>query len=162
VTGTVWLDAAARDVLAEEAARRRLLETGGPIFGYESEGDVVVTKLYGPGPGARHRRASFSCTRQWIAACIKEAFSESGGRWAYVGEWHTHPLGRAAPSRQDVRAVARIAAAVEVELPRPTIVIQGTKLFRRRIHMDKLAAYRWDRDDEDLVAQTIRLASFDT
>lgn len=162
MTGTVWLDAAARDILAEEAAKRRLLETGGPIFGYESEGDVVVTKLYGPGSGARHRRASFSCRREWIADCIEEAFSESSGHWSYVGEWHTHPLGRATPSGQDIRAVARIAAAVEVELQRPTILIQGTKLFRRRVHMDRLAAYRWDPDQKELVGQTIRLASFDT
>jgi integrative and conjugative element protein (TIGR02256 family) len=159
VSGIVWLDALARDVLAEEAAKRRFLETGGPLFGYESEGDVVVAKLYGPGLGARHRRASFSCEREWIAACIEETFSESDGHWSYVGEWHTHPLGRATPSRQDVQAVARIAEASEVDLPRPTILIQGTKLFRRRVHMDRLAAYRWDANQTELIKQPIRLAS---
>jgi integrative and conjugative element protein (TIGR02256 family) len=159
VSGIVWLDALARDVLAEEAAKRRLLETGGPIFGYESEGDVVVAKLYGPGRSARHRRASFSCAIEWIAACIEETFSESDGRWWYLGEWHTHPLGRPTPSRQDVQAVARIAEAADVELPRPTILIQGTKLFRRRVHMDRLAAYQWNADQAKLIERPIRLAS---
>ena len=140
----IWLDPAEHDRIAEEACRRRLVETGGPLFGYSVEDAVVITRAFGPGPGARHRPRSFSASPDWIERCIEEMFNESGGAISYVGEWHSHPLSHASPSGKDIAAVAEIAAQAEVDLPRPTILIQSTKIFHRHVHLGDLGAYRWD------------------
>jgi integrative and conjugative element protein (TIGR02256 family) len=156
---TVWLQALERDRLAEESARRRVVETGGPIFGYSTDDAVVVTRVFGPGPGARHRPTRFSADPAWIEACIDEVFASTDGKESYLGDWHSHPLGGSSPSGSDITAVRSIAADHEVGLDRPTVLIQATKIFRRRIHMGTLGSYRWDMDGEQLVAHELRVAS---
>jgi integrative and conjugative element protein (TIGR02256 family) len=156
---TVWLEAAERDRLAEEAASRRILESGGPIFGYATDEAVVVTRVFGPGPGARHRPTRFSANPAWIEACIDEVFASTDGKECYLGDWHSHPLGGSSPSGSDITAVRSIAANHAVDLSRPTVLIQATKIFRRRIHMGTLASYRWDSERGQLVAQELRVAS---
>ena len=158
----IWLEAAERDRIAEEAARRRFLETGGPIFGYATDDAVVITRVFGPGPGARHRPTRFSSAPEWVKSCIDEVFDSTDGRETYLGEWHSHPLGGASPSRTDVNAVTSIATDHAVDLSRPTVLIQATKIFRRRIHMGALAAYRWDNLSELLIAQELRVGSLAT
>ena len=59
MSGTLWLDEHARALIAHEAAKRPRLETGGALFGYEQDDHLVVACAYGPGPRAKHRRASF-------------------------------------------------------------------------------------------------------
>src|SRR4051812_21407679 len=104
----VWLDACARDLVAAEACRRRLVETGGPLFGYAEDDYVVIARAFGPGPHARHRPARFAAQPEWISNCIAEVFRESAGKHSYLGEWHSHPLARPRPSRSDIAAVMSI------------------------------------------------------
>jgi len=156
---TVWLEATERDRIAKEAASRRILETGGPIFGYATDDAVVITRVFGPGPGARHRPTRFSANPSWVKACIDEVFVSTDGKESYLGDWHSHPLGGSSPSGSDVNAVKSIAVSDDVALSRPTVLIQATKTFRRRIHMGSLASYRWDGEREQLIAQELRVAS---
>jgi integrative and conjugative element protein (TIGR02256 family) len=156
---TIWLDALARDKITREACSRRLVETGGPLFGYAEKADVVITHACGPGRDAQHRPTRFSCARGWVTECIAEVFEETSGKASYLGEWHTHPLSRARPSGADQRAVEQIAYQCDVELPQPTILIQSTKIFRRRVHVSTLAAYRWDSHANTLVEHELMLGS---
>ena len=75
----VWLDAHAREAIATEAASRRLRETGGPLFGYESGEDVVILRALPPGPRTRHRRTRLIPDPRDVKAQIDTVFEETAG-----------------------------------------------------------------------------------
>lgn len=139
----VWLDALAREAIATEAAGRRLRETGGPLFGYERDEDVVILRALPPGPRARHRRTRLIPDPRDVRAQIDAVFEETAGAYSYLGDWHSHPRGSARPSEVDVGTAAKIAANQAVELPRPLVLIQPTRPFRIHVGISALGAYRW-------------------
>jgi integrative and conjugative element protein (TIGR02256 family) len=141
----LWLSAATDAIFRAEARKRRLVETGGPLFGYTDDGtgDTVVVVAYGPGPAARHRPRSFRPDRDATRAAIREVHKQSSGALAYIGDWHTHPGGSARPSGWDLRALATIASEPPVELPEPIAVIVPTLVLRRRVRVRDPAAFKW-------------------
>jgi integrative and conjugative element protein (TIGR02256 family) len=141
----VWLNAKARDSIREEARHKRFVETGGPLFGFEADdGSVVVVRVFGPGPHAKHRPWKYVPDREATQETINRVFAESEGRFDYVGEWHSHPRGRAHPSGGDLKSIFEIASQPAVDLPEPLILIQATKPFHRHVEIGELAAYRWN------------------
>jgi integrative and conjugative element protein (TIGR02256 family) len=157
----VWLDARAREVVAEEAAKRRLRETGGALFGYETAGDLVIARVIGPGPKAHHRRTRLIADPEHLQRVIDETHAETDGRLSYIGEWHTHPLGRARPSATDEETTARIAGLRGTDLPRPLVLIQAIKPLHRHVQIGELAAFRRDSETARLDPQAIQLTMLD-
>ena len=139
----VWLDAAARDAIALEAAARRLRETGGGLFGYEAGDDLVIHHALPPGPRAQHRRTRFIPNSEDTQDDIDRIFESSLGALSYLGEWHSHPRGSSKPSRVDQQGAARVAGGPETDVASPVVLIQATKPFRVHVGIGQLAAYRW-------------------
>jgi integrative and conjugative element protein (TIGR02256 family) len=126
-----WLAPGALDEILNEAGRWCLRETGGALLGWRERDDVVVTKVLGPGPKAKHGFNHFEPDAPWQAAEGARIYHETGRTVAYVGDWHTHPRGRLAPSRQDRKAVAAIAADPDFRAPRALTAILGRTLRGR-------------------------------
>jgi integrative and conjugative element protein (TIGR02256 family) len=152
---TVFLDHRAVDAVGAESRRRRLRETGGALFGFVDGAHVVVVCAYGPGPHARHRRASFEPhrpTTDAIMAAVREASTQ---RYRFLGSWHTHPAGAAVPSSRDTETAAEIAVEGEVLLPRPLVIIQATSPRARGARLGELAAWRWDPGAGEMVREKL-------
>jgi integrative and conjugative element protein (TIGR02256 family) len=148
----VWLDDEARMRIILEATRRRFVETGGPLFGFEAESqDVVVVAALGPGPRAEHRPRSLTPDREATQVAIQRMHDRGRGRYRYVGSWHTHPCGDAIPSERDAVTARDISHQTEVALPRPLLLIQSVRPRVRLVRLGPLAAYRWNAEEYDLV-----------
>jgi integrative and conjugative element protein (TIGR02256 family) len=153
----VWLDERAREVIRTEAKKRRFLETGGALFGYDGdEGDVVVARAFGPGRRAKHRPRSFSPDRQETARLIRRVWKESQGRYRFLGSWHTHPHGRAVPSGVDTDTARELSGQADLRLPEPVVVIQATHGVRR-VELGDLRAWRLHHGTEGLAHATFDL-----
>jgi integrative and conjugative element protein (TIGR02256 family) len=159
---TIWIDARAHRLIADESVKRRVRETGGPLFGYAVDGGVVITEARGPGAGARHERSRLVPDPDATQQAIDEIFKASGGEASYVGEWHTHPLGRVRPSRTDIKNAGRIAADAGVDFGEPVVLIQGTKILRRRVVTGQLAAHRWNSRKGALRSQRLIIVEADS
>jgi integrative and conjugative element protein (TIGR02256 family) len=154
---TVWLDPLARHQIEREASRRRFVETGGPLFGFEVDDDLVVIGAGGPGPNARHRPRSFRPDRDAVDRAITEVQEASERRYRYLGSWHTHPFGRAWPSGTDLAAARGISEEPEVLLPRPLVIIHATWPTRRTFRDRDLRAFRWMPPLSELIAIDLRV-----
>jgi integrative and conjugative element protein (TIGR02256 family) len=153
---TVWLDPNARRKIAREAKRFRFLETGGPLFGFGDEDALVVVTAAGPGPRARHRPMSFVPDRDAVERAIDRVWELGERRYRYLGSWHTHPRGRAAPSRRDRLTAGEMSEDAGLSLPRPLILIQSTWPGRRIVRDRDLRAHYYDPLRADLVPALVR------
>lgn len=149
---TVWLDRGARAEIEREARRWRLRETGGPLFGYADEAtdQLVIVGAGGPGPRATHRRRLFIPDRDAVNRAIVRVHEASDGRYAFLGSWHTHPLGRPTPSSTDIATAREVATDAAADLPRPLVLIQATNPLRRTLRDRDLRAWHWSSDDDRL------------
>lgn len=118
-------------------------ETGGPLFGYENHGELVVTRAYLPGPKAFHAPWLYRPDREAVQRAIDEVYEESGGHERWIGSWHTHPLGRASPSLVDRRTASRVATEAAVACPEPLMLIQTTRLRQLAQCPGPLGAFRY-------------------
>lgn len=80
-------------------------EAGGVLLGRYLLGspDVVVDRVTEPMLGDRRTPSSFDRHHAGHQAAIDEAWMSSGGRTAWLGEWHTHPEPVPTPSPADRR-----------------------------------------------------------
>lgn len=120
---TAWYPADAVRSMLAQAEDVGPLETGGVLLGYVLQRDWVVRVLVGPGPNAVHGAAGFLPDAPWQEARITEAYELSGRRLEYLGDWHTHPLGRPTPSLLDRRTLRAIARTRSARCPRPLMAI---------------------------------------
>ena len=139
----VFLDRRAREVIEREAARRLLRETGGALFGYESEEEVVVACAFGPGPKARHGFRSFEPDPETTRRLIASVWDSSEGRYRFLGSWHTHPGGPPVPSPTDEQTASDLSDQPGVLLPRPLLLIQATRIERRAERLRELRAWKY-------------------
>ncbi|WP_371875446.1 Mov34/MPN/PAD-1 family protein [Pleomorphomonas sp. NRK KF1] len=119
---SIWLSSHAIAAMIEAATKAGRCETGGILIGrYGAEGwsaDVVeaTPKPKGSGSGWFWFRRS----KTGLASLLES-------RWQaglyYVGEWHSHPGGVPVPSRDDVRAMRRIAGDQSYHCPSPVLMI---------------------------------------
>lgn len=155
----VWLDGCAREVIALEATKRRLKESGGLLFGYCAPGGVVIVSALPPGPRTRHERARLVPDPRDTQAAIDKVHEESGGRLHYLGDWHSHPRGSARPSGTDSANARKIAADKAVETPKPLVIIQATAPFRIHVGIRALGVYQWCPAQERLVRRKVEVVS---
>jgi integrative and conjugative element protein (TIGR02256 family) len=140
----VWLDARARAHIEREAVKRRLCETGGAIFGWESEDGLVIACASGPGPHAKHRPRRFESHRATTAAAMRAVEHSSERRYGYLGSWHTHPRGVPTPSGLDTATAGELAEQADLRLPRPLLLILSTTWRARTVRPGEVRAWRWD------------------
>jgi integrative and conjugative element protein (TIGR02256 family) len=152
----VWLDRDARRKIAHEAERFRFLETGGPLFGFGDDDSLVVVTAAGPGPRARHRPMSFVPDREAVEQAINRVWELGERRYRYLGSWHTHPRGRATPSRRDLQTAREMSQDPGLNLPRPLIMIQSTWPGRRIVHDSDLRAHHYDPLKTELAPASVR------
>lgn len=139
----VWLDRRAREVIAREAARRLLRETGGALFGYESDEETVVACAFGPGPKARHGFGRFEPDPETTRRLIASVGNSSEGRYRFLGSWHTHPGGAPVPSPTDEQTASDLSNQPGLLLPHPLLLIQATRIERRAERLRELRAWKY-------------------
>jgi len=91
------LDRASAECLGEP-------EAGGILLGAYRGPDMEVTGLTHPGPADERMLYSFTRSDLLHDMANKKIWEESGGTVSYIGEWHTHPVGKAVPSSIDVNS----------------------------------------------------------
>lgn len=141
---SVRLDGRARALIEREAVMRRLRETGGAIFGWESEGIIVVACACGPGPRAKHRLRSFEPAPGTTKAAMLAVASASKGRYGYLGSWHTHPRAAPVPSSIDIGTAKAMAEQEDLRLPAPLLLIISTTGTSLHVEPRNLCAWQWD------------------
>jgi integrative and conjugative element protein (TIGR02256 family) len=144
MSGDLWLPENAQLLIRSETLNKHPSESGGPLFGYERDREVVVTRAFGPGLGAHHRPWLFEPDRAAVQKAIDAVAAKSAGAERYIGSWHSHPLGIARPSLLDRRTARNIASDTEAGCPRPVMLIQATVLRISGLRPGRLRAYSWD------------------
>lgn len=94
-------------------------ETGAPLLG----ADAVVTAVVGPGPLAHHSRYAFSPDHDFHEREIARLYENSGRRWQYLGDWHSHPDGTPTLSAKDLATMGRIAGEPTARAPLPVMLV---------------------------------------
>lgn len=131
-TGVLWIPEHVLRLMAEEADGRAPDETGGVLLGYWAvppslaplhRAEGVVTAVVGPGPRAEHRRATFSPDHDYHEREIARLYDASERRWAYLGDWHSHPDGTARLSEKDLTTMTRIATEPAARAPHPVMLL---------------------------------------
>lgn len=106
--------------LAEEAEWRLPDEAGGVLIGYRNAGAIVITGSVDAGPKAERWPNGLRPDREFQNAELDRIFIESDGATTFVGEWHSHPLARASPSKRDRKTLRNMltdpASATNVAL----------------------------------------------
>jgi len=77
------------------------VEHGGLVLGCRKNGALEVTKITTPFPSDIGTRASFFRSTDGHSDVANREWFKSGGKTDWIGEWHTHPFGQAAPSYID-------------------------------------------------------------
>lgn len=128
----VWLSDSARTFMEEESQREWPQETGGVLMGYAATSNqgrrgVVVMSAIAAGPLSTSTRVSFLPDHTWQADQVAKVYADSGRLWTYLGDWHSHPGGRALPSLRDRMTLRAISAHGPARLPDPVMVILGKR-----------------------------------
>lgn len=87
--------------LAGEAEWRLPDEAGGVLVGYRNGGAIVITGSIDAGPNAERWPEGLRPDRVFQNTALDRLFVETDGATTFVGEWHSHPLAQAIPSRHD-------------------------------------------------------------
>jgi len=87
-------------------------EQGGILIGSHRGPHIELTDLTMPGPTDRGSPTSFEKIDPAHQRAADKTWRASDGRRTYIGEWHTHPGGRAAPSFRDRRTWAQVSAGI--------------------------------------------------
>ena len=98
-------------------------ESGGQLFGEFANDVVTVTTASTPSPKDQRSRYRFTRSRATEQAEIDHEFSNG---LHYIGDWHTHPEPRPAPSSTDHSGARRLFRTSRHELPNFLLVIVGT------------------------------------
>ncbi len=146
----MWITSTAVTIIENDAVKWAPRETGGPLFGYQNCGEIVITRAFLPGPGAFHAPWLYRPDREAIQDAIDSMYEQTRGRERWIGSWHTHPLGRPVPSWTDRRTARRIAQDPTVDCPEPIMLIQSTKGLPTRQSPGGLAVFRYARNAEAL------------
>ena len=121
----VWVAQSVVADMHEEAMRAYPKETGGVLHGYQDDSgsEIAICAASGPGPRAVHRKTSFVPDHAYHIAEVARVYRDSGRRWCYLGDWHSHPDGACAMSVADRRTLDRIAGAPKARIAQPLMLI---------------------------------------
>jgi integrative and conjugative element protein (TIGR02256 family) len=98
-------------------------ETGGILLGRWSGATAEVISIVGAGPSAAHERTSFDPDQRWQVAEVARRYADRPDASEYLGDWHSHPYGRAKPSMTDWWVAARISKYREARNSKPLMMI---------------------------------------
>ena len=159
----VLLDKRAEQLIGHEALKRRLLETGGAIFGWHDQpsDQLVIACASGPGPRATHRPTRFAPNPTTTAKAMHLVTTSSLGRYGFIGTWHTHPGGGASPSHLDSRAAEELAEQDDLLLPQPLLLIVSTRIAKQP-RVREIKAWRWDPSASKLIEAPMKRVHMDT
>jgi hypothetical protein len=87
LTQVVWLSDDVARLIARDAERWGLRETGGTLFGYEACGELVITEALLPGPKATHLPFLLRPDRYAVDRAVAEIYERSGGGERWIGSW---------------------------------------------------------------------------
>lgn len=98
------------------------------LVGYWAAGDVVITFVTQAGPRATHQRDHYEPDASHDLRLIAQLYRDSGRRWTYLGDWHSHMLKGERLSDLDRTTLRTIADTSSARLARPVmaIVTRGT------------------------------------
>jgi integrative and conjugative element protein (TIGR02256 family) len=113
----VRIRAEAFDFIRDEAVRSRDgKETGGILVGVDDGETVEIRCAGGPGPRAIRRADLISRETAFAQEVVDREWKRDGSDW--IGEWHTHTVGRPLPSKLDRRTYEGIVTAADLEFQR--------------------------------------------
>lgn len=122
----IHLPAEQLDLIEHECDLRYPYETGGLLMGWSDGSAALITHVVGPGPDAIHRRYSFTPDHVWQAGEVARIYDGSGRTSTYLGDWHSHPGGRAVPSVRDWCAAVTIGRSRAARCATPLMLIVST------------------------------------
>lgn len=112
-------------------------ETGGILMGRAEQPDrVEVRATVGAGPDAIHERTTFEPDQRWQEGEVERLW-RLDPTLEYLGDWHSHPGGRASPSQRDRAVLHLIASSPAARCPTPVMLIIAVTADRL-----KLGAFR--------------------
>lgn len=121
---SLWINSSSLRELLFHADRDHPVETGGILAGYFAEnGAPVVQEVIGPGPKATHERYGFKPDHAWQCRQLDFLYERSAGAAVYLGDWHTHPNGKAKMSWLDQRTLHHIACHPQAKTSSPVMLI---------------------------------------
>jgi integrative and conjugative element protein (TIGR02256 family) len=102
-------------------------ETGGTLVGYYSEDRRVafVTQVLVAKTGARRERSGFFRPPDSVDDQLKKVLKESKSRTYFLGDWHSHPIGKPSPSSVDLGTLRGLARSPSVATDTPIMIIVG-------------------------------------
>lgn len=109
------------EILSQARKPRAFNEAGGLLLGLRKDNALHLTKLTLPKPWDRATPVLFERSARGHRFAALRAWKASFGKVDWVGEWHTHPLGAAAPSLTDQTSWRKLANHVK----RPMALIIG-------------------------------------
>lgn len=120
----VWLEHGCLLEMQTFVTRKLPQESGGVLMGYwGNPSEIVISKIIGPGPKAKHSRYSFTPDSEWQEHQISEVYNQSNRIITYLGDWHSHPAGEGELSSRDYRTLKRIASFGPARTIRPIMAI---------------------------------------
>jgi integrative and conjugative element protein (TIGR02256 family) len=129
------------------------VETGGALFGRIDDACrcVWVDLASGPPPDSHLHETYFEHGTEGLEALIAHHRRRSGTLTAYLGMWHAHPLGDAAPSERDIASLAALVGADVGGPPRALLLILGGRARRWNEWLN-------DREHPDFYAEMVSRA----
>jgi len=112
--------------------RGPLVETGGTLFGRIDDACrcVWVDRASGPPPDSHLHETYFEHGIEGVRELIDHHRSWSGTLISYLGMWHAHPFGEAAPSERDRASRRRLVGAEVGDPPSALLLIIGGNSHR--------------------------------
>jgi integrative and conjugative element protein (TIGR02256 family) len=95
------------------------------LVGYVVDQDIIVRAQIEGGPKAIRERSRFVPDGEWQQERLEEIYASSGRITTYLGDWHSHPLGRPRPSGRDKRTARDVAGSRAARTPHPVTLIVG-------------------------------------
>lgn len=132
---------------ARRGARLRgeLVETGGTLLGgFDAAVRVVwIDQATGPPPDSRLSETYFEHGTEGVEALIAARRAATARVTTFVGMWHTHPSGRAAPSPIDETGMRDLVWPLASAPPRALILIAGGRGERWRSWLSRGSQPDW-------------------
>lgn len=100
-------------------------ESGGLLFATITPTSIHVVEATSPGKDDRRGGTYFEIDLRQAQSIINERFQHG---LHYVGEWHTHPVNRPAPSTRDTSTMASAFTKSQHSLEALLMVIAGRRL----------------------------------
>lgn len=133
----VWLPKHVSQQMQQDYHRAFPLETGGILLGYRAVANGVeswvITAASNAGPKATHRHTTYTPDYRHDKRIARDHYQDTAGQEYYIGDWHTHPAGSPATSRQDRWALRSIAGRADHLSNRGLMLIMGVEGANRAL-----------------------------